>query len=64
MAVPKQAKPDDAELLTIDGETVRVSHPGKLYFSEGVQLTKIDLVRYFLAVAPGALAGSLTGPSF
>ena len=62
MAVPKQAKPDDAELLTIDGETVRVSHPGKLYFSEGVQLTKIDLVRYFLAVAPGALAGIADRP--
>jgi len=62
MTVPKQAKPDDAELLTIDGETVRVSHPGKLYFSEGVQLTKIDLVRYFLAVAPGALAGIADRP--
>jgi bifunctional non-homologous end joining protein LigD len=62
MAVPKQAKPDDAELLTIDGETVRVSHPGKLYFSEGVQLTKIDLVRYFLALAPGALAGIADRP--
>ena len=62
MTVPKQAKPEDAELLTIDGETVRVSHPGKLYFSEGVQLTKIDLVRYFLAVAPGALAGIADRP--
>jgi bifunctional non-homologous end joining protein LigD len=56
------AKPDDAELLNIDGESVRVSHPGKLYFSEGVQLTKLDLVQYFLAVAPGALAGIADRP--
>ena len=50
-------KPDDAELITIDGHEVRISHPAKLYFSRGVQLTKIDLVRYFLSVAPGALIG-------
>jgi bifunctional non-homologous end joining protein LigD len=55
--VAKTAKADDAELLTIDDVTVRVSHPGKLYFSREVQLTKLDLVRYFLAVAPGALTG-------
>ena len=51
------AKADDAELLTIDGHEVRISHPAKLYFSREVQLTKLDLVRYFLAVAGGAVAG-------
>ena len=51
------AKADDAEMLEIDGRTVRVSHPGKLYFSRAVRVTKLDLVRYFLSVAPGALAG-------
>ncbi len=51
------AKPDDAELLEIDGHTVRVSHPAKLYFSRELQLSKLDLVRYFLAVAPGAVRG-------
>jgi bifunctional non-homologous end joining protein LigD len=50
-------KPDDAELLLIDGQSVRISHPEKLYFTREVQLTKIDLVRYFLSVAPGALLG-------
>ena len=55
-------KPDDAELLTIDGHTVRISHPAKLYFSQDVQLTKLDLVRYFLAVAPGALSGIADRP--
>ncbi len=50
-------KPEDVELLAIDGNEVRITHPGKLYFSREVQLSKLDLVRYYLAVAPGALAG-------
>ncbi|WP_433965731.1 non-homologous end-joining DNA ligase [Tunturiibacter gelidiferens] len=50
-------KPDDAEMLLIDGHEVRISHPNKLYFSRDVQITKLDLIRYFMAVAPGALAG-------
>ena len=50
-------KPDDAEVLIIDGSEVRITHPGKLYFSSEIQLTKIELVRYFLSVAPGALNG-------
>ena len=52
------AKKDDAELLAIDGHEVRVSHPDKLYFTAdkfGLDLRKIDLVRYFLTVAPAAL---------
>ena len=54
------AKKDDAELVEIDGHAVRVSHPEKLYFTAekfGVELSKMELVRYFLAVAPGALRG-------
>ena len=54
------AKKDDAELLAIDGHEVRVSHPDKLYFTAekfGLDLRKIDLVRYFLSVAPAALDG-------
>jgi bifunctional non-homologous end joining protein LigD len=51
------SKEEAAELLTIDGREVRVTHPSKLYFSKQVQLTKLALVRYYLAVAPGALAG-------
>src|SRR5580704_7523179 len=50
-------KDDTAELLRIDDHTVRVTHPEKLYFSREVQLTKLDLVRYALAIAPGALQG-------
>src|SRR3569623_3407441 len=48
---------DDAEGLSLDGREGRVSHPGKLYFSREARLTKLDIVRYYLAVAPGALAG-------
>jgi bifunctional non-homologous end joining protein LigD len=51
------AKPDDAEILQVDGHAVRVSNPQKLYFSKGVQLTKLDLVKYYLSIAPGALHG-------
>jgi bifunctional non-homologous end joining protein LigD len=46
-----------AEILSIDGRDVRVTHPDKLYFSKQVQVTKLDLVRYYLSVAPGALQG-------
>jgi bifunctional non-homologous end joining protein LigD len=46
-----------ARLLSIGGRTIRISHPGKLYFSKQVKLSKLDLVNYYLSVAPGALAG-------
>jgi DNA ligase D-like protein (predicted polymerase) len=55
-------KKDDAEVLLIDGREVRVTHPEKLYFSKQVKLTKLDLVRYYLSVAPGALAGIVDRP--
>ncbi|WP_260736515.1 non-homologous end-joining DNA ligase [Tunturiibacter lichenicola] len=48
---------DDVEILTVEGHEVRITHPHKLYFSKETQLTKLDLVRYYLAVAPGALVG-------
>ncbi len=50
-------KAEATEVLSIDGHEVRVSHPAKLYFSKDVRLSKLDLVRYYLAVAPGALNG-------
>ncbi|GAC1364495.1 MAG: non-homologous end-joining DNA ligase [Acidobacteriaceae bacterium] len=48
---------DAAEVLSVDGREVRVTHPGKLYFSKQTELSKLDVVRYYMAVAPGALAG-------
>jgi bifunctional non-homologous end joining protein LigD len=50
-------KEDKAEILSIDGREVRVSNPDKLYFSRQIKLSKLDLVRYYLSVAPGALGG-------
>ena len=44
-------------MLSIEGGEVRVTHPGKLYFSRQTKLSKLDIVRYYLSVAPGALAG-------
>jgi len=54
-------KPDDAELLEVEGPdgpvAVRISSPTKPYFSQQARLTKLDIARYFLSVAPGALNG-------
>jgi bifunctional non-homologous end joining protein LigD len=47
----------NVELLTLEGLTVRLTHPEKLYFSAHTNLSKLDIVHYFLSVAPGALAG-------
>jgi DNA ligase D-like protein (predicted polymerase) len=56
------AKADDGVLLQVAGRTVRVSSPSKPYFTQDVHLTKLDIVRYFLAVAPGALRGIVDRP--
>jgi bifunctional non-homologous end joining protein LigD len=53
---------DSAEVLSIDGREVRVTHPDKPYFSTQTKLSKLDLVRYYLAIAPGALAGIRNRP--
>jgi DNA ligase D-like protein (predicted polymerase) len=44
------------EILEIDGREVAISNPGKVFFPETGH-TKMDLVRYYLAVADGALRG-------
>ena len=41
----------------IQGREVRVTHPDKPYFSRQTKLSKLDIVRYYLSVSPGALAG-------
>ena len=50
-------KEQASEILLIEGQEVRVTHPDKPYFSRQVKLSKLDLVRYYLSVAPAALAG-------
>ncbi len=44
------------EILQVGGREVAVSNPDKVYFPRAGH-TKLDLVRYFLAVADGALTG-------
>ncbi len=49
------------EILDVDGHEVRVTSPDRVVFAEP-GLTKLDLVRYYLAVAEGALRGSAGRP--
>jgi len=51
------AAKDNAETLTVAGREVRVTNPQKPYFSREAKLTKIEIVRYYLAIADGAVAG-------
>ena len=44
------AKKDDAVELEIDGHDVRITSPGKVLFEERGE-TKLDLVRFYLAIA-------------
>src|SRR5271155_5072327 len=43
-------------VLELAGREVAISNPGKVFFPRTGH-TKLDLVRYYLSVAPGALAG-------
>jgi bifunctional non-homologous end joining protein LigD len=54
-------KESEATVLALDGREVRVTHPNKPYFSQA-RLSKLDLVRYFVSVAPGVLAGIRNRP--
>ncbi len=48
--------PTKAVSLDVGGEAVSVSNPDKVFFAEA-GVTKLDLVRYYLSVADGALRG-------
>jgi DNA ligase D-like protein (predicted polymerase) len=56
--MPK-AKP---EVLDIEGIEVSISNPGKVLFPKA-GYTKLDVVRYYLAVAEGALRGAADRPN-
>ncbi|HWI81719.1 non-homologous end-joining DNA ligase [Ramlibacter sp.] len=49
-------KEADRQTLQVDGRELVVTHPGKVLFP-AAGITKLDLVNYYLAVAPGALRG-------
>jgi bifunctional non-homologous end joining protein LigD len=53
---------DEAKVLNVEDREVRISHPDKLYFSQAIKLTKLDLVNYYLSVASGALTGVAARP--
>jgi bifunctional non-homologous end joining protein LigD len=48
--------PERKELVEVAGREVAISNPDKVFFP-ALGLTKLDLVRYYLAVADGALRG-------
>src|SRR5215211_6636429 len=50
-------KKDTAVTLTLDGQEVRITNPDKLYFSRDAKLTKLDVVKFYLSVANGAVTG-------
>jgi bifunctional non-homologous end joining protein LigD len=47
----------EQELLVLDGREISISNPSKVLFP-GPGYTKLDLVRYYVAVADGALRGA------
>jgi bifunctional non-homologous end joining protein LigD len=53
---PPKSK-DDHEILVVDGREVSISNPGKVLFPQPGH-TKLDLARYYIAVAEGALRGA------
>jgi bifunctional non-homologous end joining protein LigD len=48
--------PDPKERIEVAGREVLISNPGKVFFPRN-GITKLDIVRYYLAVADGALRG-------
>jgi bifunctional non-homologous end joining protein LigD len=45
-----------SEVLEVEGRSLAISNPDKVFFPE-LGVTKLDLVRYYLDVAPGVMAG-------
>jgi bifunctional non-homologous end joining protein LigD len=51
------AKKAAAEVLSVAGREIAISNPGKVLFA-GPKYTKLDLARYYVSVAVGALRGA------
>ena len=56
MAAPKK-KSGEQEQIVVQGREITISNPRKILFPKP-KYTKLDLVRYYLAVADGALRGA------
>jgi DNA ligase D-like protein (predicted polymerase) len=59
---PHKEKGGGSELLLVGEREVAISNPGKVLFPEAGH-TKLDLARYYLAVADGALRGAGNRPN-
>ncbi len=53
--------PSAGEHLEVDGRQVPITHPDKVVFPD-IGVTKMDLMRYYVDVAPGALRGVADRP--
>src|SRR5438067_6263840 len=51
------ASKGERTVLDVDGREVAISNPSKVYFPDA-GITKLEVVRYYLAVAEGALRGA------
>jgi DNA ligase D-like protein (predicted polymerase) len=49
-------------MLVVAGREVAVTNPSKPYFTKEAKLSKLDIVRYYLSVADGAIAGIADRP--
>ncbi|MBA3319562.1 MAG: DNA primase, partial [Gemmatimonadales bacterium] len=56
-ATSSKKSTDEHEDLVVAGREISISNPRKILFP-GPKYTKLDLVRYYLAVADGALRGA------
>jgi bifunctional non-homologous end joining protein LigD len=54
--------PAESEIVIVDGHELSISNPGKIFFPER-GITKLDLVRYYIAVGEGALLGCHRRPT-
>ena len=54
--------PTPFEIVEVDGREVKITNPAKVFWPR-LGVTKMDLVRYYLAVAEGALAGCRRRPT-
>jgi bifunctional non-homologous end joining protein LigD len=54
---PRMATKVEQEVLVADGREVTITNPAKVLFPQA-GVTKLDLARYYIATAPGALLGA------
>ena len=55
--MPSSSADSSTKIIDVNGRAVSITHPDKPYFAAQARHTKLDVVRYYLAVADGALAG-------